>query len=198
MKYLLVLFLCFSTVLLKGQDVKALDKVLNTENVRDNKSIICGSFIQRLGFSSGGFPQDIIIQNNDTKEFFKFRVKPTYTSKKENQFCVHINPGSYIIVNYLWTQSKWYGGTMYGEPIIKNLDVSHYIEENKVISKELYEDISLRYKFNVEKGKIVYLGTWHFDTGLVSFTDDKENLMAIIGAKYKKINLKESVTMIPE
>lgn len=115
MKYLLMLFFCFSTLLSKGQDVIVLDKVSNTDNVRDNKSIIYGNFIQRLGFSSGGFPQDIIIHNIDTKEFFKFRVKPTFKSKKENQFCVHINPGDYIIVNYLWTQSKWYGGTMYGE-----------------------------------------------------------------------------------
>src|SRR5690606_38236866 len=108
MKQILLLvisiFLSFSAY---SQNIKSLNSVNVNETISGDNAIIYGTFIQRLGFSSGGFPQDIRIMNVETKEVSSFRVKPTFKSAKQNDFIYFIAPGKYIILNYWWTQSKW-------------------------------------------------------------------------------------------
>ena len=155
-----------------------------------------GNFIQRLGFSSGGFPQDIRLINTETKEIFTFRVKPTYKSAKENTFCYILKPGKYAIYNYWWTQSKWYGGKTFTEPIFKNIDNTNNLQA-KINSGEIKDKDLLQYTFTVGENSINYLGTWHFDKGLVSFTDDKQNFDIKIAGRFKKLDLSKAETVLP-
>lgn len=179
-----------------SQSIKSLDAVGSGDIISKEQCVIYGNFIQRLGFSSGGFPQDIRIMNTDTKEIFSFRVKPTFKSAKENQFIYFLKPGKYIIVNYWWTQSKVYGGTMYAEPIFKGIDATDKFEE-KIKSGELKEKDLTSFSFTITENTLNYLGTWHFDKGLVSFTDDKTSLDEKLSKKFKKLDFTNSKTTIP-
>src|SRR5690606_3374808 len=149
-----------------------LEEVSSGDTINNGKGIIYGNFIQRLGFSSGGFPQDIRLINLDTKEVLTFRVKPTFKSSKENTFVYYIKPGNYAILNYWWTQSKWYGGKMFTEPIFKNIDATDNFE-NKISSGQINIDNLEQFTFSISENSLNYLGTWHFDKGLVSFSNDK-------------------------
>lgn len=106
MKYLAAIILASLTMILHAQNFKALNRVNQRASLQEGKSIIYGNFVQRLGFSSGGFPQEIRLINRDTKEVVSFRVKSTFKSAKENTFIYFIEPGNYAILNYCWTQSK--------------------------------------------------------------------------------------------
>lgn len=129
-----IAYLIFATFIVNGQTLKQLNPVSKQDPASKQKAIIYGNFIQRLGFSSGGFAQDIRIMNVETKEIFPFRVKPTFKSAKENIFCFYLEPGNYVILNYLYTQSKWYGGKIFTEHIYKNVESSKIAEKLKTNS----------------------------------------------------------------
>jgi len=195
-KILLLLISIFLSFSVYSQSIKSLNSVSANETISGDNAIIYGTFIQRLGFSSGGFPQDIRIMNVETKEVFSFRVKPTFKSAKENDFIYFLAPGKYIILNYWWTQSKWYGGTMFTEPIYKDIDATVKLEE-KIKSGELQEEDFVQFSFTISENTINYLGTWHFDKGLVSFTDEKTKLDKKISDKFKKNDFSTGKTVIP-
>ena len=134
--------------------------------------------------------------NVETKEVFSFRVKPTFKSAKENDFIYFLAPGKYIILNYWWTQSKWYGGTMFTETIYKDIDATVKLEK-KIKSGELQEEDFVQFSFTISENTINYLGTWHFDKGLVSFTDEKTKLDNKISDKFKKNDFSTGKTVIP-
>ncbi len=194
-KLLLLVFVLMATVV-QGQKLIHLKPVAGSDFLKEGNSVIYGNFIQRLGFSSGGFPQDIRLYNLDTQEYFAMRVKPTFKSAKENRFCYFIKPGRYAIVNYYWTQSKWYGGKMFTEPIYKNLEASK--------TEALRRDGNLTradmksYCFEVLPASIHYAGTWHFDKERVSFSDDKARIDEKVRTKYKKLDLTTAKTTLPE
>ncbi|RXQ95819.1 hypothetical protein EO244_05790 [Ancylomarina salipaludis] len=158
--------------------------------MNQNQAIIYGSFIQRLGFSSGGFPQDISIQNLETKA--------SYKSKKENPFIFHIPAGHYKILNYWWTKSQWYGGKVFTEAIFKGIDTSTKTFKKKKESNGILEKDLLQYEFTVEKNRINYLGTWHFNTGLVSFSDDKIQLDKAFKLKFKTFDFDNALISLPK
>lgn len=198
MRYLLGFVLVTTMLSVKGQDFTQLEKVDNGEGLIQNKSIIYGNFIQRLGFSSGGFPQDIKIKNIDTEETFNFRVKPTYKSKKENAFVFHIPAGNYEILVYSWIKSKWYGGKVFTEPIFKGVDASTKEFIKKSESGKIKAEKFNRYKFIITNNTINYLGTWRFDTGLVSFSNNKIQLEKEIRNKYQNIEFNDALINIPK
>lgn len=197
MKYIATITFIFLAILVKGQKIKPLEKVSNNDTLSKGQAIIYGSFIQRLGFSSGGFAQDIHLVNIDTKEVFAFRVKPIYKSAKENTFICFIKPGNYAILNYWWTQSKWYGGKMFLEPIFKDTDASQDFAK-KVKSGQVNLSDLKRFTFTIAENSINYLGTWHFDQGIVSFTDDKLQLDNSIQSKFNKLDLSKASTVLPK
>lgn len=198
MKYLLIVFFGITFLSANSQELIPLEKVENNDILIENQAIIYGSFIQRLGFSSGGFPQDIRIQNIENQEFYKFRVKPTYKSKKENPFIFHIPSGTYRILVYWWTKSKWYGGEMFNEPIYKGIDLSLKKNKKKRETGEI-KDIELEYfEFTIKENTINYLGTWHFNTGLVSFSNEKLQFDKEIADEYENINFENAIISIPE
>lgn len=87
----------------------------HTEALQPGSAAIYGNFIQRLGFSSGGYAQEIYLRNITTDKIYSMRVKATMKSAKENVFCFHLPPGEYELRQYYWTQSKWYGGMVHLE-----------------------------------------------------------------------------------
>lgn len=180
----------------KGQKFKTLDEVNSRDTIQTGQAVIYGNFIQRLGFSSGGFPQDIRLINTDTKEVVTFTVKPTFKSAKENTFIYFIKPGNYAILSYCWTQSKWYGGKMYTEPIFKDIDTTDDLEQNIKTGKIKVEELK-QFTFTITENSLNYLGTWHFDKRLVSFTEDKIQFDNLIQSKFKKIDFSTAKLNLP-
>ena len=180
-----------------AQQFSRLTEVKSKDSIRGNDAIIYGNFIQRLAFLSGGFPQEIRIANIETKEIYSFNVKPSYKSAKENAFIYFIKPGSYVILNYWWTQSKWYGGKFFTEPIFSGVDSRDSLV-SKVKSGIINEKDLHRFMFCVSEKSINYLGTWHFDTGIVSFTSDKKNIDEKLSSKYTLIDILNAKTILPQ
>jgi len=197
MKYLIAVLLGITILSANGQTFIQLEKVGSNDKLIENEAIIYGNFIQRLGFSSGGFPQDIRIQNVETKVIYRFRVKPTYKSRKENPFIFHIPPGKYKILVYWWTKSQWYGGKMFTETIFKGIDTSTKNFKKKWESGKINENDLEQYEFTIKKNTINYLGTWHFDTGLVSFSDNKVQFDKEIMESFNNLNFNKAVTNLP-
>jgi len=196
MKYIATTISIFLAMFATGQNFKTLGEVGSGDTISTGQAIIYGNFIQRLGFSSGGFPQDIRIINLDTKEVTTFRVKPTFKSAKENTFIYFIKPGNYAILNYWWAQSKWYGGKMFTEPIFKGTDATGDLEK-KIKSGQTNQDELVQFTFDIIENSLNYLGTWHFDKGLVSFTDDKIQFDNLVKSKYKKLDFSLAKTVLP-
>lgn len=198
MKYFLITsFSLLSTFFATSQNVTTLVSAAGAFTGGKNDVIICGNFIQRLNFKSGGFPQDIHILNLDTEKIMSFRVKPTFKSSKENTFMYFIKPGNYVILNYLWTESKWYGGKMFNEPIFKDIDATDELEQ-KIKSGQIKESDLARFSFSVSTNYLNYLGTWHFDSGLVYFSDQKEEFDKLLKKKHKQHDFSKATTSIPE
>ena len=195
MKIFLTTLFFLSTLLTNGQKFKQLKEVLPKDTVKSEKAIIYGLFVQRLGFSSGGFPQDIRIINIDTKEIYSLRVKETFKSTKENIFSFHIPPGDYVILNYWWTESKWYGGKTFTESIYKFYASSDI--EGKLKSGEITDTDLEKYSLSVGPNTLNYVGTWYFDNELVDFGDDKNNLDEKLKKDYKKLQFDNATSSIP-
>ncbi|WP_294346272.1 hypothetical protein [uncultured Sphingobacterium sp.] len=196
MKRIITVILVFLSIHIHAQNLKYLNDIASNDGIPIGKAIIYGNFIQRLGFSSGGFPQDIRLINTDTKEVLAFRVKPTFKSSKENTFIYTIEPGNYAILNYWWTNSKWYGGKMYTEYIFKNTDTTDGFED-KVNAGLINLDELERFTFKITENSLNYLGTWHFKTPLVSFKNDKGILDNKIKNKYKAIDFSQANVVLP-
>ncbi|WP_439881007.1 hypothetical protein ACSX1A_17900 [Pontibacter sp. MBLB2868] len=194
--FLLVIILGFITLVANGQNIKPLEAVSKQNHDNKQQAIIYGNFVQRLGFSSGGFAQDIRLINVETNEVFSLRVKPTFKSAKENSFCFYIKPGTYKILNYWWTESKWYGGKMFTEYIFKGIESS--IASDKLKKGQIRQNDLEQFSFEISDSSVYYLGTWHFDKELVSFSHEKEGLDKIIQAKYPEINWEQAKVEIPK
>jgi hypothetical protein len=197
MKHLATLFLLLLTIISNGQDFLKLNETNSGDALSLEEGIIYGNFIQRLGFSSGGFPQDIRLINLETNEILAFRVKPTLKSAKENTFIYFIKPGKYAILNYWWTKSKWYGAQFFTEPIFKNIDATDNFEQ-KIKLGQINQNELEQFTFEITKNSLIYLGTWHFDKGLVSFTDDKMQFDNSVKSKFKKLNFSTATTILPK
>jgi hypothetical protein len=175
-----------------SQSFIQLKKLGRQQNIPDGMAVFYGSFIQRLGFTSGGFPQDIRLINIETNEFFSFRVKPTFVSFKKNNFIFIAKAGTYAIHNYWYTQSKWYGGKTFIEPILKGFDSTD--SEAQVGD----HNETKQFAFTLKSNTLNYLGTWHFETGFVSFTDESKQINIRFGEKYKNLDFSNAVTILPK
>ena len=166
-----------------GQKFTNLSAVMKPGKLKQGQAIIYGSFVQRLGFTSGGFGQYIFLKNVESQKIYRFSVKPTFKSAKENTFIYHVPPGTYVIHQYVWTKSKWYGGETYVEPIVK----------------EQPADSLLRYYvLNLMPDKVSYVGTWNFASEKPEFINSKHDLDERIQKKYKKLEFSASAIAIPE
>jgi hypothetical protein len=195
-QYLIIIAFLFLTSLSYGQKSNSLRPFYISETIPADSAVFYGNFIQRLGFSSGGFSQDITLYNFDTKEVFTFKVKPTFRSAKENAFFYVVKPGTYFIIYYSWIQSKWFGPVNFREPIFKGIDSGDDFK-SKLISGEIKKSDLLQYSFTVTPNSLNYLGTWHFDTGMVSFSSDKSKLDSAFKDKYKKLDFSKALIILP-
>jgi hypothetical protein len=193
-KTIAVLCLLSAALLVQAQKAEKLGK---KDSIPAGKAVIYGQFIQRLGFSSGGFPQEIELLNVDTDTPIRFKVKATFKSAKENVFCYAIPPGKYAILNYHWAKSKWYGATLYSEPVYKGIASDETLEA-KVKSGEIKTSQLLRYTFTVQANTLHYMGTWQFDKTPATFRDDKQTLDSLVQEKYKALVFSEAQTTLPQ
>ncbi len=198
LKYWLVaslIFLIPTAIYAQNKELEIVWPVVKNEALQPGKSAIYGTFIQRLGFSSGGNPQDIILRHDSSGRIYTMRVKGTFKSAKENFFCFHLPSGKYTLLQYYWTKSKWYGGLVLLEPIAKNVN----FDEAKQLSDkgELSEERLQRYTFILLPNTLHYMGTWHFETATVSFTDDKQQLDEKVAKMYKRLSFPAAITTLP-
>lgn len=198
MKHFLIVIWLLVSFYAVGQPGRRLEKPGTDQAIPAGQAVIYGEFVQRLkNFKSGGYPQDIRLINIETNEVFLFRVKSTFKTSKENLFCYLIEPGTYAILNYWWTESKWYGGRSYMEPIYKGED-SIQETERKIKNKEQRPDELVLFKFTVAENTLNYVGTWHFDKSPVFFTNDKEQADEAMKDKYKQLDFQASRLAIPD
>ncbi len=144
-----------------------------TKTIRNGRAYIYGQFIQRLGFSSGGFSQYIKLYNLDDKHFYYINVKPSLRSKKLNRFHNSVPAGKYIVYSYEWTKSKWYGGLRTTEGVYKNATAKE-LDERQKSGITIMESELERFILNIESGKVNYLGTWNFTDDKPVFTNEKQ------------------------
>ena len=86
---------------------------------------------------------------------------------------------------------------MHAEPIFKGIDATARFNE-KVNSGELVMDKLERFEFEIMGNTIYYLGTWHFDKGLVSFTNDKTTLDSLIQREFENIDFMKAEINLPK
>lgn len=184
------MFLLFICAMLmhaaKSQPIQRLEAVLPNDTLRAGQGVVYGCFLQRIGITGLGFPQDIRIECMETRKKFPFRVKDAFTIAKASTFLYHIPAGNYIILNYCWTQSKLLGSVIYTEPIYKGYSALDLYNSKKFDG--FFKERLQRFTFLIVAGTLNYLGTWHFDQPVVSFKEDKERLECRLMRKYRHLN----------
>jgi hypothetical protein len=193
-KFILLILLVSFGLAAHTQKMYRLTAVEATGTQKKVSGVIYGKFIQRLSFSSGGFPQDIRMLNLDSQRIYTFRVKGTFKSAKDNIFCYYIPPGIYELVSYWYTQSKWYGGMEFTEPILKIRSDTTIV--NQTDSSYFYT-YSNTFRFTVKPGGIHYAGTWDFSNDHAIFRNEKSELDGVIQRNHKKINFSECLITMP-
>lgn len=85
---------------------------------------------------------------------------------------------------------------MFTEPIFKGIDATDNFE-SKINSGQIKTEDLEQFTFTVTRNSLNYLGTWHFDKGLVSFTDDKAEFDKVVKHKYTKLNFSTANLVLP-
>lgn len=198
-RLLLLLICCCQVVVLSAQQrkKKISFRKANThsyfEDIPKGKALVYGDFLQSVKLAGWGATQTIRIINTDTEKGVFFSVKPHFSIKKENAFCIALDPGLYAIYRYEWTK----GYTTYSEPILKGIDARDNFNKKRKSGEIQDEDLEF-FLFKVEANTLNYLGTWNFESGIVSFIDEKEETDAALQKKYKKLNFQNSMVNLPE
>ncbi len=151
-----------------------------------DRSIIYGSCIQRLGFSSGGFGQYVRLENLSTGKGVSFEVKPPMRTRPQNAFCYVLLPGRYALHTYFFTVSKWYGGEQHQEELRKANLVGQALR-------------ATRYVFTVAPGQVYYVGSWdlHQENQPV-FRNEKAALDAQLAPIFTHLDFSQSAVALPE
>ena len=68
----------------------------------------------------------------------------------------------------------------------------------KTKSEPINQNKLEQFTFEITKNSLNYLGTWHFNKGLVSFTDDKIQFDKLLESHYKKLDFLKAITTIPK
>ncbi|MFS2188001.1 hypothetical protein ACCC92_15090 [Mucilaginibacter sp. Mucisp84] len=199
MKYLFACIFLLAGLFGYGQKTKIipLEYVYPGTILKENQAIIYGSFIQRLTFWQTGYQQTIRVRNLETNEVFSFEVKPPLRSRKENPFCFFIKPGTYEIVNFYYSKSKWYGIENNIRPVFRGIDFEINLK-NKVDSGIIKREDLHRIVFKIDKNTLTYLGQWHFESGAPSFKADKATLDKKLREDYFFLELEKAITVLPD
>lgn len=198
MRYILSCLLVFVSFISNAQQKRpyGIYELELKDSIPKGHAVVYGNFIQRFGFSSGGLAQDIYLYNIDRKTFYAFRAKPALKSKKEHPFCLVLKPGTYVIYTYKWARSTWYGSQSFNEPIYKGIDATDRLNK-KLKSGEISKSDLIPFSFTVTENGLFYVGTWNFGNGLVSFSDDKQQLDAKMIKDYKNLEFSNAKISLP-
>lgn len=161
-----------------GQETIRLNDVGSKDTIATGQAVIYGNFVQRLGFKSGGFAQEMYIVNVATKEVMAFRVKPTFKSAKENAFIYHIKPGTYTVFMYQYVESKWYGAKIFKEPVQK-ADGGNYT-------------------FTIPPNSLVNVGNWNFDKYPGTFNETNGGFNEKMRTDFSKLDFGKAIVVIPK
>ncbi len=194
MRYLTTLIFIFCSLHCYGQACHLL-AASDDATTRQGEAIIYGNFIQRLGFNSAGYEQEITLVEVYTRKTYSFIVKEAFCPAKENNFVYHIKPGTYAILNYQWAKEMWYGPAEITEHIYKGIDSR---KKKKVNTGPEGYSQPVSFTFTILPNTINYIGNWHFDTGIVSFSNDKEQSDQSIGKKYTSLDLSSANIVLPD
>lgn len=141
-----------------------------------DKGLVCGSCVQRLGFSSGGIPQYVRLRHLGAGKVVRISVKPTMRSRSENDFCVALPPGRYALQQYE------YG---YGVEALRKHRTGALTDT--------------RYVFGVRAGQLSYVGVWDFSAPQQPrFRLDQAALAERINPTYTKLGFAEAVLALPQ
>ena len=83
------------------------------------------------------------------------------------------------------------------EPVYKGIDATDSLRE-KIDSNRISQRDLKRFVFAIESNTLNYVGTWHFDTGMVYFTNDRTQLDEKLKKKYKRLDFNKAEAVIPE
>ncbi len=148
----------------------------------DNNAIIYGKSIQYIGFGSGGTQQFVQLRNVNTQEIKNLIVKSTWTTSKENYFCVLVPNGYWELLFYFYSD----GFNLTTHYLIKANDIKELEDFLKGSDKESIQNYKYpKYGFQIESGTINYLGTWDLKPRLPEFRDDFEKDFSILQKKCK-------------
>ncbi|TYZ07571.1 energy transducer TonB [Hymenobacter lutimineralis] len=146
----------------------------NQGEIPAGKGVIYGHCLQRLGFSSGGLPQYVRLLNLTTGKFYRISVKPIVRTRPENEFCVALPPGRYVL--------QWY-------------EYSYGTEALRKAARGALTD--RRYSFTLQPGQLQYVGKWDFaQPNAPRFLSEKAVLDARLGTEDQKL-YQEAFTTIP-
>lgn len=152
----------------------------------NDKGVIYGSCLQRLGFNSGGVGQYVRLINLTTHKAVRINVKPAFRSRQENDFYYALPPGRYALHSYEYNISKWYG-------------VELHIESLRKPGAPTTTLSNTRYIFTVQPGQVQYVGTWDFtQPQQPAFTDDKAQLDSKAQSSFKHQNLADALVTLPK
>jgi hypothetical protein len=102
-------------------------------------------------------------------------------------FCIAIPPGKYVVwgITYdiketgmSYPRYEWMFGHIFADTIFTQKTHKEELEPDMVKHANLE-----RFRFNVEPARTYYLGTWHFETPKVSFSNDKNSLDSMLKAR---------------
>ncbi len=90
-----------------------------------------------------------------------------------------------------------YGGEVHTETIYKKTKVNDSAERG-LKPRETDTEYLQYYTFTITENSLNYMGTWHFDTEQVFFTNDKEKMDRSTGYKYSNIDFSEAIINLPQ
>ena len=163
---------------------KRIIKALFTENLR--KSGILYTDNQHF----------IRVMNLDTKEVSSFVVKRFERGSKEYNFCFYLKPGKYLILNYQFQKTTWYGEKIITTPIFKGVDYNDIVTGN-LSSSSTHEIDRKPYFFTVKDDALNYLGTWDFSSGIVVFRNEKDQTNKELADTYSSLPFDSAAISIP-
>ncbi|UOQ74685.1 energy transducer TonB [Hymenobacter cellulosilyticus] len=141
-----------------------------------DKGVIYGSFVQRLGFSSGGLAQYVRLHNLTTHKVVRILVKPVMRSRQENEFCVALPPGRYALYSYEYS---------YGVEQIRKPRNGPTLSDTRFI-------------FEVRPGQLHYVGTWNMRQPLQpEFKPDKATLDQRLQPDNPGLPLPQAIVALP-
>ncbi|HEY4326320.1 MAG TPA: hypothetical protein VGN20_20205 [Mucilaginibacter sp.] len=167
------------------------------DRLKPDNAIFYGNFWARqMSWLKSGYQQYIELRSEDTKEVFIFEAMP-YLKSKQNVFSFRIKPGTYRIIQFRWSEDKGFYRTIHFEPVFKNVNAADSLQV-RITRGEIKPDTLKYFSFHVDGGKLYYLGTWNFKTGMASFTDDKAETDKKAKRDYFNLDFDQAITELPE